>query len=375
MRVVIFVGHHKVGSSALQQHLGAVAPALVRQGLLYPAVTQRDFEALQSAVKSGATTQKPVRNVAEAHNALAFSMLADETGGTVPGFHENLPPTAEMFSLIREQIALFQPDTLVLAAEVFANFAAVNPDLIRTLYSELGLIASDDIEIFTYLRRIDEYLVSWHGQRVRFGQKIRALPGKALANYIKGIHFDYRLMIEAWQTARPGTGFVLRPYDNVVKRDGSVAIFASAMGLDLPPVEKSANTVNQSIHRAVLDFARQANFDLEDHEKPKFFNAMLRVSTQLDVTPPAQIEMFGLTARIMMYDRFAPINDWLSNLHGAPLFEDLDKVKEMRPIDEAYANIDALAHIKSSLMHEFTKPEKAFVLQLAVSRNFAARRG
>jgi hypothetical protein len=373
MRVVIFIGHHKVGSSALQDHLGSSAPRLIQQGILYPTVTHTDLKALQAAVKRGDKTQAAPRNVAEAHNALAFSMLADETGGTVPPFHKNLPSTVEMFALIREQIASFQPDTLLLASEVFANYGAVTPKLIDDLYSGLGLAPTDQVEIFAYLRRIDEYLVSWHGQRVRFGQKIRALPGKALSCYTRGIHFDYRLMIEAWQAARPDSRLILRPYDDVVRRDGSVAVFAAATGLNLPPVEKHANTVNQSIHRAVLDFARQANFALEPLAATKFFNSMLRVSPQLGVVRPGQIEMFGKNARKNMYNGFAPIHDWLSDIHGETFFNDFDQVKDMRPVDEAYANVDALAYIKTSLMYEFDRAGKSFLLRAVVSRHFKAR--
>lgn len=370
MRVILFIGHHKVGSSALQRHLAEAAPAALGRGMLYPVVTRRDLKALNGRVDKGHATQGLSRNVIEAHNALAFSMIKDLNGAPIPDFHDNLPSTDEMFAIIREQVNTYQPQVLVLAAEVFANFAAISPALIDKLYTGLGLGAGDTVEIFAYLRRIDDYLASWHGQRVRFGQKLRPLPGKAIARYQQGIHFDYRLMIEAWLTARPDTRAVIRPYDKTVRQLGSAMHFAKALGLELPDLDVAPDTVNQSIHRGVLELARQANGTLEPPQARRVFQSLLRVSPLLDIAPSHQIELYGTQARQSLYDSFVPIHDWLSAQIGETFFADLEMVRERLPVDEAYANLDALAQIERSLMHEFPKAGKGFISDVRIRRNF-----
>src|SRR5690606_24095591 len=120
-------------------------------------------------------------------------MMAHGGHRPVPPGHDRLPSLGQMEHAIRQQIRFFAPHTVILAAEVFAHFAAHSEDLIRRLHD---LFAGADFTIVATLRRIDDYLASWHGQRFKFGHKVAPLRDDGLDDYLSGIHFDYRLMIE-----------------------------------------------------------------------------------------------------------------------------------------------------------------------------------
>src|SRR6056297_1695519 len=122
MKLLIFLGHHKVGSSALQTYLGRNALALLRRDILYPAVEGQGLATLLSMALNnpggGAPDwpdgiEQPV-NLREAHNALAFAMLAEHRGKEVPALHQGLPPSDDMLRIIERQIEVLGPEVTIL---------------------------------------------------------------------------------------------------------------------------------------------------------------------------------------------------------------------------------------------------------------------
>jgi hypothetical protein len=368
MRVIVFIGHHKTGSTALQAHLARHAPAALRAGILYPSVTQEDQTAFDWIFDAGDAEQPLSRNVSEAHNALAFSMIHDHNpAAPVPPFHSNLPSTGEMFSLIRRQIARYRPHTLVLASEVFANFTAISPALIADLVDGLGLNRSGaEIELFASLRRVDDYLASWHAQRLRMGQKVPPLP-KALPVYQRGVHFDYRLMLEGWQQVLPQARLTLAPYDRALRAQGMPRAFAEEMRLDLPGLEGAPRRANTGLHRGLLEIARQGARALEPGEAHKLFLTLMDLTPELDLPVSQDVELWGAEARAQMLADFAPIHDWLSGQYGQVFFPDLDEIGVSRPLREAQVTVQALAQIRRAHMGAFSPAGQHFLAGLGAA--------
>ena len=355
MRFILFIGHHKVGSTALQSHLAREAVGYLREGILYPAVEGQGLASLtRSALGRPRPKVLPV-NVREAHNALAFSMLADHQGTRVPPLHEGLPPTEAMLRIVRRQIEILEPDTVILAAEVFANFAAVEPALIGDLIEGLGIDPRrDEIVLVATFRRIDDYLASWHGQRLRFGQKIRPLSGGALDHYRKGIHFDYRRMLEAWLEALPGARRRIRSYGEVIDAGGAVADFVE--GLDLPRFGNEPQ-VNRGLHRALFEIARQGLQTLPKEAGQGLFQALLELGPRLDLPASRDVELYGAERRAEMAEAFAPIHDWLGEVSGTdPFFADAAEIGRLRPVPEAEAMAAALSALRR---HHGRVPQEA----------------
>lgn len=163
MRAILFIGHHKVGSSALQNYLALNAVDLLDQGILYPAVEDLGLQRLargKSLLSRLVAKRAPDLhvNIREPHNARAFSMMSDITGRPIPAFHTNLPDTQKMLENIKDQIALYQPHTVILAAEVFSNFGNFETPPIEKL---LSIFPKADLTITATLRRVDDHLISW----------------------------------------------------------------------------------------------------------------------------------------------------------------------------------------------------------------------
>lgn len=365
MKLILFVGHHKVGSSALQRWLARNAIGLLERGILYPAVEPEGLSTLLAMAMAGGTLPRdlPV-NLREAHNALAFSMIADRRGTQVPDLHQGLPPTADMLRAIQRQIEVFEPHTTILAAEVFANFGPA-PPLITQL---LDAFPGAEITLVATLRRIDDYLASWHGQRLRFGHVLRPLP-EALDGYSKGIHFDYRKMLESWIHALPEARLVLRPYDKVIAAGGSVRDFIARTDLDVPPGADLDIHVNRGLHRGLLELSRRGNAELEPDAARALLHALLRLGPELGLPKSSDVEVWGAAARADLAARFAPIHTWLSELVGAPFFADAERIGVTVAHPEAAVNRAALAAL-APYMGDLPPAARQLLREIEITPNF-----
>lgn len=341
MKVILFIGHHKVGSTSLQDYLSRNAVALARAGILYPYV---DFEGMthMAAVATGHVQPEgslPI-NVREPHNALAFRMLAEHKGQTVPGYHKRLPALGQMANAIRQQISFFEPHTVLLVAEVFANFNAVSPKLIDQL---ARYFPGAEFTVVATLRRIDEYLASWHGQRLKFGHQLEPLREDGIEGYIKGIHFNYRLMVEGWLKALPQAQVILRDYADVRGNGGSVNDFIVQTGLELPQDLLPERRQNDSIHRSIYEIIRQANVALPQPKAAELRRSLRELTPKLELPPSHSVELFGAENRARMLERFRPIDSWLGEVMGRDgFFDDLEAVLETDPLPELEAAEAAL---------------------------------
>ncbi len=333
LQVILFIGHHKVGSTSLQDYLSRNAAVLARNGILYPYV---DFEGMAhfAAAANGRFPSKgslPI-NVREPHNALAFRMLADQRSGSVPAYHKRLPALGQMEHAIRQQIRFSDPHTVILAAEVFANFNAASPALIERL---TGYFPDAEFTIVATLRRIDEYLASWHGQRLKFGHQLAPLRTGGIDGYLKSIHFDYRLMVEGWLKALPQARVILRDYADVRANGGSVADFIAQTGLVMPKGLHPERRENDSIHRGIYEIARRGNADLPDPEAKRLREDLRQITADLDLPSSHQIELFGAANRARLREQFQPIDRWLGDVMGrSGFFADLDQISAADPQDE-----------------------------------------
>lgn len=334
MRLIIFAGHHKVGSTSLQDFLSRNAIRLIRSGILYPAV---DFEGMSlmmaRALDRGEVPENLPINAREPHNALAFRMLADNRNGTVPEYHEGLPSRGQMFRALRKQVEFLRPDTVILAAEVFANFAPADPRMIKMLAE---LFPEAEITVLFTLRRIDEYIASWQGQRLKFGHKIEALRSGGLKHYYGNIHFNYRQMVEGWYETLPQAEIILRDYADVRAAGGSIPDFLTQTRLSVPDNLEAEKRTNESLHRGLYEIARLGNHGLPGPKARNLRGALRRITDDLNLPPSGDIELFGREIRGNLIDRFEPINQWLGEKVGQPegFFPDLDAARTCHPVQE-----------------------------------------
>lgn len=333
MKLILYVGHHKVGSTALQVFLSQNWLALARAGILYPAVESEGFsDHLKRALDGADTPGKPPINVREPHNALAFRLISQSTGNAMPPYHRNLPSTTQMLRAIRNQVGQLAPHTVILCGEVMSNFGKTDPTLIGQL---LGALPQAEIELYCTLRRPDEYLASWYGQRLKFGHRIEALRDGGAMGYARSIHFDYRTMLEPWITRLPGTRLHLRTYAEVLAAGGSVEDFTTEIDAGIPADLTPAVRANESLPYALMEIMRRGNQRLDRPGSRKLRKFLLAAADRLDLPPNREVELFGADTRVRLVRAFDPIHAWLGEIVGRDaFFPDIAAMRQARPIPE-----------------------------------------
>jgi hypothetical protein len=340
MRAICHIGHHKTGTTTLQAFLSQNSHRLLQAGLLYPWV---EFEgaahALAKATHTGDQAGILPINIREAHNALAFRMLADTLPGwTVPPYHHNLPHSRQMLLALTRQIEALLPDLVVLCSEVMSHFGKSAPAQIKRLRED-GLRLARRITLWCTLRRPDEQLVSWHGQQVRFGQAPVPLSDPERGLNLGWLHVDYRSVIEPWLQQIPGIEPVLRPYGEVLASGGSVEDFRRHGDLGLLPSGLiPAPTMNVGYKPAVLSLLREANRSLPKPLAQVLAHQIGELTAGMVLADTREVEFLGPASRARLAAHFAPIHDWLSQTAGGrAFFPDIDQIGICRPISEAEA--------------------------------------
>jgi hypothetical protein len=263
MKVAFFIGHHKTGSTSLQNYLANNYLTLLRQGILYPAVESEGITANLATVLRGqdSIADPWCFNQREPHNALSFRILHECNDEQMPSWHPDLPNAFQMLNLIEKQIQALQPQQVILCSEIMSRFAGKGTRKIMPRIA--NRFARHDCTIVLNLRRIDEYISSWHLQRLKFGHPIAPLRHGAQSHYYPLVHFRYDRIVEDWMRFFPQARMVARNYDDVKKAGGSVVDFFVQAGIT--PVPDAADQMsNSSIPHSFAEIARMANVRAPD---------------------------------------------------------------------------------------------------------------
>lgn len=361
MKVIIYFGHHKVGSTALQTYLARNTLALLQHGILYPAVESQGMShLLAQALGRQPAPDLSCMNLREPHNALGFRMLTVKNGGKTPPWHGPLPGLPAMLNTLRHQVEVLAPKVLVLCSEVFSNFGNGHEEMIDKLHQ---LFPQADYELYCALRRPDEYTISWHGQRLRFGHKM-----SPLSDYsdFASIHFDYRRMVAPWIKAFAGSQIHLRNYSDVLAAGGSVQDFTTQTSATFPKGLSTKGPSNHGLPRASYEILRQGNMQLPDEQAQSLRNIFLTAPKMLLPGDDKDIELFGEQKRAEMAEAFAPIHDYLSELTGqAAFFPDIEAMRQPRPLPIKEATKRVLSGLTGKSLHLLPQAEIAeFLRQL-----------
>lgn len=363
LKIVFYIGHHKVGSTALQAYLAQNWLPLMRSGILYPSVEGHGFAAnLRDGLgKSAPSGAQPV-HIREPHSALAYRMIADVSGRPIPRQFSELPSTDQMIRAIRNQVETLSPHTVILCSEAFSNFGQVNPDLVN----QLGAIFPEaEIQIYCALRRPDDYLISWHGQRLKVCEQIQPLRETGASQYYGTIHFDYTMVVNAWIERLPAAQISLRNYTDIVAAGGSIEDFVQQTGLQLPSDGLTApGRANKSLPLSAFSIMDRAVVDLDRKDAHRLSQVLQSKGHALSPIANAEIEMFGAEHRHALVETFAPFEARLAEIIEQPaFFADLDRATAARPVpeqDAARALLDAIdpASLPSQTLKDYIQSLK-----------------
>lgn len=304
--LVAFVGHHKVGSSALQRFLALNARSLLKEGILYPAIDMYGVLKLYAdPIVSTDADFRPGLNVVEPHNALAFALFAQAGGPDVPDFIGDIPSPADIFAAMQEQVNSFQPHSVLMVSEVLSRSADVAPDIAMQIRDA---IPHRHVRILVTLRNPAHYLPSFHAQLIKLGARVPPLRAGMLEQYLETVHVRYDHLVKPWADAFGKEAVSVATYDDVVQRGGAISDFFARGALKRPSDLAEVGQVNPSLPYAVLEIQRQAN-----HVLPRNLIRRLRVFLRSQAVgallPPSRtIEMFGPGQRAVLAKRFGVVS-------------------------------------------------------------------
>lgn len=347
MKLILYIGHHKVGSTTLQQFLAQNSHTLLKAGILYPAVESQGLSyMLRKAMGRGDVAEPLDFNVREPHNALSFRMWHQRKGKPMPVYHRLIPSMPQLKAVLDNQVTALAPDTIILCSEVMANFGRIDLTLIDQICEMFGPV---EVEIYAVLRRPDVYMASWHGQRLRFGGRFEALRDGGFETYLKGIHFDYRTMLKPWMQRCAKARFHFRSYDQVMANGGSVEDFTATVGAAFPKDLLPAERLNTSYPHALYEIARRGNHGLEKPEARDLREGLMLLSDELDLPTNNAVELYGAENRALLHDAFQPVEAWLREVTGQPaFFPDLEAMLTPHPRPELDVAREVLGRIQSS---------------------------
>jgi SAM-dependent methyltransferase len=185
VKILLHIGWHKTGSTAIQQFLHANRAAILeRTGTLYP--------------RAGIHTV--------AHHLAAWSLHEplDNPWAREIGFNGT---PEQVFGEIFEEARQAGARAIILSSEVFCSIS-------RYRISRLAeMLAGHEVRVVAYLRRQDEYVESAYKQAVRGHMRLAKPFGHFADLQLERGRLDYEAHFGEWERQFPGVAVTLRPYD------------------------------------------------------------------------------------------------------------------------------------------------------------------
>jgi hypothetical protein len=229
--LILHIGSHKTGTTALQQWLGGNATILASRGLGY------------------------LRSGGEPHAHRLLSQVDPER--SLPGGHRVHNP--QKFA---EALSELPQDTVVVSSENFSFF--LDPETIKTLADTVKPMF-DKVSVVCYLRRQDRQAASHHMEGARadrrtewelWGHGFKALPER---NSYQPLYLNYFNRMKMWADQFGAESLVVRVFDrNHLVNGDIVADFTQVMGIDRTDCTKSKD-VNTSLDRVKSRMGHMAN--------------------------------------------------------------------------------------------------------------------
>lgn len=337
MKTFVLIGHHKVGTTALQHKFAGNLGAYRDAGVLYPIVDSLGLEHLLSDMSGNPQDSDQLQiNAREPHNALAFRILAEHKKTRVPRYHAHLPSSRQQIRTIRAQQRALDPQATVLVSEVMSHFGFSIPEYLPE-FKRL-LLTDTDPHIVLVLRRPDEHIQSWYSQTIRLGKNIPSIRGDGLNEFIDTIHLQYRRLLEPWLQHVPEATYHVVYYPEIVQQGGLVVFMNELLrryGIDVPRTLDDPTRRNTSYHPVLLEPLRRW---VEDHgplSRPQEADACKKGESRR-LPDRKRVEILGKENRLRIFEEFYPQKVWFDETFGTDvLFKDVEDIAKCLPKSDA----------------------------------------
>jgi hypothetical protein len=234
-KIILHIGHHKTGSTAIQKFLHKNKDKLAQNEILYPYTGS-----------NGAVAHHAIRQIIESGDKASIEV-----------FRESLVQESHDFS------------SLVLSSENLSRMK-VPGDLIKTLNF------AEEFEIVFYLRDPMDYFMSAYRQRIQATKDFISFE-----EYIHNRNLRYRELSELWKAT--STNLVLGLYERNSLIEGDVVKdFLIRTGMPLQSFE--SYEANPSIHGPLLILKLFLNqFPENSKKKSNLYTFFEKCATQIEV--------------------------------------------------------------------------------------------
>lgn len=232
-KLILHIGMHKTGSSAIQRFLSMNRWALGRLGIVYP----------PSVGPGGARQPK--------HNAI-FAAISHEGDRKTP--HPKLGPSAELIAATADFIERAAPRVAILSAEGFSGERPIFANALRPLRERF------DVRVVVFLRRRDLWVESFYKQMVQNRDVREARPfHEFLAAKATQRHMDYRLILSWWADAFGQDAVSVTPFEAGAGEPVRLFLAAAELSPRLALLPYSKGVVNLSNSAETTEILRLAN--------------------------------------------------------------------------------------------------------------------
>lgn len=321
MKVFVHIGYYKTGSTVLQHFLDANRERLQCLGVCYPTAGRP------------ANDRGPPGACLPQLSVLSLGLL-DSVGAHMPNWYlvgrqrdPQLYDTAEQWRQVREQIKASNCDRAILSSEEFIRFGEDSRSHELASFVREQLL-DFDVRIVCYMRRPDNYLISWYNQVVKMGVRIKRLRF-AVDRFLPTIHVNYMKALEPWIAAFGQESLLIRDFEPVrLRKHGIIADFIDLIGGSIDLTELDTEVApNLSIPNALVELKRLSN-QLNPHpdDGRRANQAMQFIAKNWDLPNNEDIEMLDNRNRYDLYRAFEPIHRELGRIKGdgSPLFPAID---------------------------------------------------
>lgn len=321
MKVFVHIGYYKTGSTVLQHFLDTNREPLLTYGICYP-----------TAGRPANDLGPPGARLPQL-SVLSLGLL-DSVGAHMPNWYlvgrqrePELYDTAEQWRQVREQIKASHCERAVISSEEFVRFGEDSRSHELASFVREQLL-DFDVRIVCYMRRPDNYLISWYNQLVKMGVGIKRLRF-AVDRFLPTIHVNYMKALEPWIAAFGQERLVIRDFEPVrLRKHGIIADFLELIGgsIDLAELDTEVPP-NLSIPNALVELKRLSN-QLNPHSDHgrRANQALMFVAKNWELPKNEEVEMLDNRNRYNLCRAFEPIHHRLSEIKGdgLPLFPTLE---------------------------------------------------
>jgi hypothetical protein len=276
VKIVLHIGMHKAGSSAIQHMLWHNSKRLLKKGFCYP---------------QPATGQ-------QAHHDVAWA-IRSSTGGRTPQ-----PVAGDVLAKLKRQLQRSDCHTAILSSEEF-EFATA-PDPLRMIRRELP---ADPLQIVVYLRRQDKFLVSEYGQHLK-------MPETRFSGSIHDFYMRYNFTgrlnyfrsLTRWAKFFGAENVIVRPFETCQFENGTLLDDArTAFGLTDVPLEIPSDlAINKGLGaRACMLLSRANRHDLDPESHRRLVDLLYR---HRDLYADASYELLSSRNVVDLLAQFAESN-------------------------------------------------------------------